>query len=102
MRVASDTSPISNLAIIGHLDLLRTQFREICIPSAVKAELDLLGYPSALKDIQQALNEGWIKLRPLREDKIVRLLEATLDPGDAEAIALALELQADVEGAGLR
>ena len=33
---------------------------------------------------------------PLREDKIVRLLEATLDSGEAEAIALALELQADV------
>ncbi len=96
MVVASNTSPISNLAIIGRLDLLRTQFREICIPHAVKAELDLLGYPSARKDIQQALGEEWINVRPLRDDKIARLLEATLDPGEAEAIALALELQADL------
>ena len=96
MLVASNTSPISNLAIIGRLDLLRTQFREICIPRAVKAELDRLVYPSALKAIQRALGQGWIKLRPLREDKMARRLETTLDPGEAEAIALAIELQADV------
>jgi predicted nucleic acid-binding protein len=42
MLGASDTSPISNLAIIGRLDLLRSQFTELWIPGAVQAELDPL------------------------------------------------------------
>jgi predicted nucleic acid-binding protein len=96
MLVASNTSPISNLAIIGRLNLLQSQFCEIWIPRAVQAELDQLGHPAALKDIRQAIQDGWIKPRALREDKVARLLAATLDPGEAEAIALALEMSADL------
>ena len=96
MLVASNTSPISNLAIIGRLNLLRSQFGVIWIPGAVQSELDRLGHPAALKEIQQALQDGWIKPHALREDKVARLLAAALDPGEAEAIALALELPADL------
>jgi uncharacterized protein len=96
MLVASNTSPISNLAIIGRLNLLRIQFREIWIPVAVRSELDQLSQPAASKEIQQALQDGWIRPRALREDKVARLLAAALDPGEAEAIALALELSADL------
>jgi predicted nucleic acid-binding protein len=39
MPVVSNTSPISNLALIGRLDLLREQFRKILIPEAVDREL---------------------------------------------------------------
>ncbi|MBI3848982.1 MAG: hypothetical protein HY298_01645 [Verrucomicrobia bacterium] len=39
MRVVSDTSPVSNLAIIGRLDFLRRRYGEISIPSAVRQEL---------------------------------------------------------------
>ena len=95
MVVVSNTSPISNLAIIGRLDLLRAQFREIWIPAAVQFEIDQLHHPPAVKDIQQALQDGWIRARAVREDKVARLLEVALDPGEAEAIALALELRAD-------
>src|ERR1019366_1035585 len=94
MLVASNTSPISNLAVIGRLSFLRSQFREIWIPGAVRSELDQLSHPAALKDIQQALQDGWIKPQALREDHVARLLAAALDPGEAEAIALALELSA--------
>jgi predicted nucleic acid-binding protein len=96
MLVASNTSPISNLAVIGRLSLLRSQFQEIWIPGAVQSELHQLSDPAALKEIQQALQDGWIKPRVLREDHVARLLEADLDPGEAEAIALALELSADL------
>ena len=93
MLVASNTSPISNLAIIGRLSILRSQ---IWIPGAVQSELGQLSHRAALKEIQQAIQDGWIKPRALREDKIARLLAAALDPGEAEAIALALELSADL------
>jgi len=38
MRTVSNTSPISNLAIIGQLNLLREQFGNLWIPQAVCAE----------------------------------------------------------------
>lgn len=96
MLVASDTSPICNLAIVGRLQLLHSQFGEIWIPGAVKCELDRLHHADALKEIQQAFQEGWIKTKALTSDQVARLLRATLDPGEAEAIALALEVQADL------
>jgi len=39
---------------------------------------------------------NWIKPQALREDKVARLLAAAPDPGESEAIALALELPADL------
>lgn len=96
MLVASNTSPISNLAIIGRLNLLRSQFSEILIPTAVLSELCRLSHPTALTEIQQAIEDGWIKSQSLREDKVARLLAADLDRGEAAAIALALELSADL------
>jgi predicted nucleic acid-binding protein len=96
MLVASDTSPISNLAIIGRLDLLRTQFREIWIPPAVESELGALPHPPALASIHQAFRDGWIKPRTVQGDRIIRLLGCDLDRGEAEAIALGVELPADL------
>jgi uncharacterized protein len=39
MRVVSNTSPISNLAIIGRLELLKRRYGTVRIPPAVAAEL---------------------------------------------------------------
>jgi len=96
MLVASNTSPISNLAIIGRLKLLQSQFGEVRIPAAVKAELDRFSHPYALESIQQAIRENWLRSQKLHDDKVARLLDAGLDPGEAEAIALALEISADL------
>jgi hypothetical protein len=96
MLAASNTSPISNLAIIGHLALLRSQFEAIWIPEAVQAELRAVPNPSAAASIAQAFREGWITLRAVCDERIVRLLEAGLHRGEAEAIALGLELPADL------
>ncbi|SPF55917.1 putative nucleic acid-binding protein [Candidatus Sulfopaludibacter sp. SbA4] len=95
MLVTSDTSPISNLAITDRLNLLRTQFGEIWIPGAVDNELGNLRHPSALASIRQALQEGWVKLCPVRGSRVVALLASGLDLGEAEAIALSVELSAD-------
>jgi hypothetical protein len=42
------------------LNLLRSQFREIRIPIAVQFELDQVSHAAALKEIQQAFQDGWI------------------------------------------
>ncbi len=84
MLVVSDTSPISNLAIIGRLGLLQTQFQKIWIPRAVSSELLGLPHAPALSSIRQAMDDGWIKERAIRGDRIARLLERHLDRGDTE------------------
>lgn len=96
MLVASNTSPICNLAIIGRLSLLQAQFVEIQIPMAVKDELDRLSHADALKDIRCAWSDGWIKPQIVQDKAVVRLLETTIDRGEAEAIALSLEIAADL------
>src|SRR5437016_4051626 len=64
MLAVSDTSPISNLAAIGRLDLLKSQFPEIWIPTAVAEELKAHPDPKALAAIENAIGDQWI--RPLR------------------------------------
>jgi uncharacterized protein len=94
MRAVSNTSPISNLAIIGRLDLLRRRYGTVRIPPAVAAELSALTHVAAKARIAAALAEGW-----LVEERVPPCsprLPFPLDPGESEAIALALATRADV------
>jgi predicted nucleic acid-binding protein len=93
MPVVSNTSPLSNLAIIGHLDLLRDQFGEVLIPEAVATELDALGHARGRELVLVARNEGWIRVCPLTDFAMADLLAGQLDSGESEAIALATELK---------
>jgi predicted nucleic acid-binding protein len=92
MAVVSNTSPILNLAIIGRLEFLQQQFREVLIPPAVLSELKLNSAFPGTPDVRQALEAGWINVRKLQDDRLARVLALELDVGEAEAIALALEL----------
>ncbi len=92
MLVVSDTSPALNLAAIGRLDLLRQQFGEVVIPPAVLAELKVDSDLPGADKIRRALEDGWLRRVELQNDQITRALKRELDDGEAEAIALALEL----------
>jgi len=94
MLVVSNTSPISNLALIGRLNLLREQFGKISIPKAVEQELQALANPQANAAITAALAQGWLEVRPVGEIPLIRLLEVSLHKGESEAIALAVEVSA--------
>jgi hypothetical protein len=69
MRTVSDTSPISNLAIIGQLNLLREQFGTVWIPQAVYEECGRMPQASARESILQAIGGEWLKVRPVRASK---------------------------------
>ena len=94
MPVVSDTSPISNLAIIEKLDLLRDQFQKILIPEAVDRELKALSNPRARAAVESALAEGWLEVRTVRPLPLTKLLSLNLHEGESEAIALAIEVNA--------
>ena len=96
MVAASDTSPISNLALIGRLELLRGQFQKVWIPDAVKQELDRLPSPEGRSLIEQATEAGWLQYRNISNRSFASVLANDLDRGEAEAIVLATEIPADV------
>lgn len=93
MIVVSNTSPIFYLSTIGQLDLLCQLYSEIVIPTAVLNEITNVGNTDVSAALVPSLS--WIKARPVVDEEFVNSLRATLDLGEAEAIALAVELNAD-------
>ena len=94
MIVVSDTSPINNLAAINQLDLLQQLYKTVLIPEAVYRELTDPSFPIAGATEVQTFD--WIQTRGVNDRTIVEALSNELDIGEAEAIALAVEIQADL------
>ncbi|MDZ7696728.1 MAG: DUF3368 domain-containing protein [Deltaproteobacteria bacterium] len=95
MPVVSNTSPIMNLAIIGELPLLRDQFGEVLIPEAVLEELRMEENLPGSQSVLDALTLGWIRIEAVKHYPLVRAMQRDLDKGEAEAITLATEVDAD-------
>jgi predicted nucleic acid-binding protein len=93
MPVVSNTSPILNLAIIGRLDLLHQQFSEVLIPPMVLQELKVDAELPGVEPIRLALQNDWLRVVELSNTDMARALRRDLDNGEAEAIALALQLK---------
>jgi len=94
--VISDTSVITNLAAIHHLKLLSQLYNQVTIPESVYRELvDIEPPVPGTLEVQGA---AWLEVRALVNRGVVEHLEndVRLDPGEAEAIALAIELNADL------
>ena len=91
MTIISDTSVITYLIQLNHLDLLQSLFEEVIISEKVREEL------SRIEDQAQLLNRtNWIKEIKLSNTTLYESLLDELDPGEAESIALAIELNADL------
>jgi uncharacterized protein len=93
MTIVCNTSPLSNLAAINQLFIIREVYGRITIPNAVANEIAKVGtvYPQAGSIPSQA----WIAICPVTNWRKVQQLQGKkLDRGEAEAIALALELDA--------
>jgi predicted nucleic acid-binding protein len=96
MRVVSDTSPVSNLAIIGRLDLLRHRYLRISIPSIVADELRALTHSAAKNTVEVAMSEKWLIVEEEAAGSEAPDLSFSLDPGEIAAIRLALASKADI------
>ena len=93
MIVVSNASPITNLAAIGQLDLLRQIYGHIFIPEVVFQELTAEGghHPGAV--VRQL---DWVQSRSVSSGALVTALQVELDAGEAEAIALVQQLAGDL------
>lgn len=89
-----NTSPLTNLAAVGQLALLPRLYGRIHIPNAVALELRAADCESSGYVPIESL--GWLVVRSVGDRAFVESLRLYLDEGEAEAIALAMELGADV------
>ena len=94
MIVVSDASPLVALSSVGKLDLLRTLYGEVIVPRAVyrEAVTDAVGQPG----YADRAAATWLRVEALTDRTLVESFEGKLDPGEAEAIALAVQLSADL------
>ena len=94
MNVVSNASPLINLARIGKLGLLRDLYGALVIPQAVWQETVVAGAGQPGAD--QIRDAAWIQTREVLNKPLVLALRRELDAGEAEAIALAVEIGADL------
>lgn len=94
MIIVSDTSPVSNLIVVGHVHLLSQLFGTVIIPDAVYQELLANGTHHPIAQTVQTVD--WLEIRSITNQQQAETLErdCNLDSGEANAIVLALELQA--------
>jgi hypothetical protein len=91
--VVSDTSVINYLAAVGQTELLRIQFGKVFVPPAVWREIHAAANLPGTAAADLAQKSGWLVVQEPKPGKILNQLFADLDPGEAEAIALACELK---------
>ena len=87
MIVVSNTSPISNLAAVGQLNLLEQLYGSVIIPLAVYQELLDSGPTDPATVAVQSLD--WILVQSTGNLALLETLKNTLDPGEAEEIGRA-------------
>lgn len=92
--VIADTSPLRYLVLIGQAELLLALYTEVLTPEAVAGELTQPSTPEAVR--------RWIAHRPswLRVVSLTARPSSVslpdLDPGEHDAILLALQVKADL------
>ena len=90
MKVVSDTSVIGNLFLIDKLQLLNALFETVIIPDKVAEELKRL--EAFGHDVHSIFQTDILSVKSVKNKEDVESLLEELDPGESEAIVLALEL----------
>lgn len=95
MIVVADASPLIYLSALGHLDVLRVLFERVLVPRAVFEEVVIAGEgePGSV----EVAAATWIDVRaPGLDHDLLAKLEDGIDPGEAAAIVLAMEVHAEL------
>ena len=91
MKVVSNSTPIISLATIGQITLFPQLFGTIYIPREVYHELKSKKAPG-----HQEVDASYFQVKDIQGTSYIGFLLHELDRGEAEAIVLAKELQADI------
>ena len=97
MIVISDTSPITNLAAIGHSALLHDLYDAITIPAEVYGEM--VNLDKAVPGTTEVQTLDWIQVRTVGDREQISDLQNSrenIDLGEAAAIVLAVKAKADL------
>ena len=92
--VVSDTSSISNLIVIGRLNLLCSVYGHILIPPTVWKEIIALERQGI--NLAEFRRASWIEMIPISPEELMQMQLYKLDAGETEAIALAKLIDADL------
>jgi predicted nucleic acid-binding protein len=90
--VVSDTSPLNYLVLINAVDLLPTLFGEVFVPAAVMTELQHPKAPARVQEWRKS-PPAWLKV--MTPTTAIKAADQ-VDPGEAQAIALAKEIGASL------
>ncbi len=91
MVVVADSSPINYLILIGQIDLRQQLYLRVLIPPAVLGELTHHRAPGPVRAWASSAPKWLEVLSPKNQ-----VLLPQLDSGESEAIALAIEVDAEV------
>lgn len=91
-KIVSNTTPIISLLKLNRLDLFQQLYKQIYIPSAVYEEIEAGKTKGYYKDLTKI---DWIRITEIKDKQAPRYF-LDLDAGEAEAIVLATEIQADL------
>jgi len=92
--VIANSTPLIALAKIDELNLLNDIYSQIVIPKAVYEEVAILG--KGREGSAEIAKAKWVKVKDAREEKLKKLLQMEVGGGEAEVIALAYEVNADL------
>jgi predicted nucleic acid-binding protein len=92
LKVVSNTTPIISLLKIGKLKIFKDLYGEIFIPQEVFNEIETGKNKEFYTDLSKI---DWIKIEKINNEKSLSYF-LDLDKGEAEAIVLATEKEADL------
>jgi len=93
--VVADTSPINYLVLVGYIDSLPSLFDKVTLPTVVKDELSHLKAPVVVRN-WIADPPAWVEVRKTASAPVRDASLEKLDAGEEDAIALAIEIHADL------
>lgn len=94
MATISNSSPLILYASIGRLELLRRLFGELLVPASVYDEVVVKG--AGKPGAAAVAVAPWIRSQAAANRQVVASFLGEVDPGEAEAIALAIEIGGQV------
>jgi len=92
--VVSDSTVLIGLSKLGKLTLLKEIFSKISIPEEVFKELVERGKGKPGSNLIR--ESSWVEKKTVKDKTQVNFLMGNLDKGEAEVLALAQELEADL------